>query len=46
VKRQFLRADLKINSVNELACIDISEGLPVIEIGIQSGYAAMQIGGG
>jgi C-terminal processing protease CtpA/Prc len=45
VKRPYLGADIKINSVNELVSIDVCKGLPANEAGIKLGGVAMQIGG-
>jgi C-terminal processing protease CtpA/Prc len=45
VKRPYLGADIKINSVNELVSIDVCKGLPANEAGIKLGDVAMQIGG-
>jgi C-terminal processing protease CtpA/Prc len=45
VKRPYLGADIKIDSVNELVSIDVSKGLPANEAVIKLGDVAMQIGG-
>ena len=45
VKRPYLGADIKINSINELVIIDVRKGSPANEAGIKLGDVAMQIGG-
>jgi len=44
VKRPYLGADIKINSVNELVSIDVCKGSPANEAGTKLGDVAMQIG--